>query len=312
MPSSPASNLDGFWISGRPEPPQSQLPAWQIQFISPNYFRSMGIPVIRGRTFTNQDGPETQKVVIISQSVAQAFFPDQDPLGKQLYDFHDRVGLKRNFYTVVGVVGAVQYDNPESQPTPYQCYYPYAQNTEPDRINFATLVLHTENNPSLLIEPLRKVVADLDPNLTVSNIGRLEEVVARSFAIRQLTSTVVSAFSGVALLLAAIGLYGVLSYSVSQKKREIGVRIALGAQSIAILQLVIRQGLRIVGIGLLTGLAVALALSGLVAGILYGVSATDPLSIAASAVVLVITGLIACFLPAFRASRIDPITALRE
>ena len=175
MPSSPASNLDGFWISGRPEPPQSQLPAWQIQFISPNYFRSMGIPVIRGRTFTNHDGPETEKVVIISQSVAQAFFPDQDPLGKQLYDFHDRVGLKRNFYTVVGVVGAVQYDNPESQPTPYQCYYPYAQNTEPDRINFATLVLHTENNPSLLIEPLRKVVADLDPNLTVSEhrtIGR--------------------------------------------------------------------------------------------------------------------------------------------
>ena len=312
MPSSPASNLDGFWISGRPEPPQSQLPAWQIQFISPEYFQSMGIPLIRGRSFTNQDGPETEKVVIISQSVAQAFFPGQDPIGKKLYDFHDRVGLKRNFYTIVGVVGSVQYDNPESQPTPYQCYYPYAQNTEPDRINFATLVLHTENNPSLVIEPLRKVVADLDPNLTVSNIGRLEEVVARSFAIRHLTSTVVSAFSGVALLLAAIGLYGVLSYSVSQKKREIGVRIALGAQSTAILQLVIRQGLRMVGIGLLIGLAIALALSGLVAGILYGVSATDPLSIAASAVVLVITGLIACFLPAFRASRIDPITALRE
>ena len=312
MPSSPASNLDGFWISGRREPPQSQLPAWQIQFISPDYFRSMGIPQIRGRTFSNQDGPGKEKVVIISQSVAQAFFPGQDPLGKQLYDFHDRVGLKRNFYTIVGVVGTVQYDNPESQPTPYQCYYPYAQNTEPNRINFATLVLHTENNPILVIEPLRKVVADLDPNLAVSNIGRLEEVVARSFAIRQLASVVVSAFSAVALLLAAIGLYGVLSYSVSQRKREIGVRIALGAQSTAILQLVIRQGLRIVGIGLLIGLAIALALSGLIAGILYGVSATDPLSIAASAVVLVITGLIACFLPAFRASRIDPITALRE
>jgi putative ABC transport system permease protein len=312
MPSSPASNLDGFWISGHAEPPQSQLPAWQIQFISPNYFRSMGIPLIRGRTFTNQDGPEKEKVVIISQSVAQAFFPGQDPIGKQIYDFHDRVGLKRNFYTVVGVVGSVQYDNPESQPTPYQCYYPYAQNTEPNRINFATLVIHTENNPSLAIEPLRKLVADQDPNLAVSNIGRLEDVVARSFAIRQLASVVVSGFSAVALLLAAIGLYGVLSYSVSQKKRELGVRIALGAQATSILALVVIQGLRIVGIGLVIGLATALALSGVIAGILYGVSAADPVSIALSVLGLGLTALIACLLPALRASRIDPITALRE
>jgi putative ABC transport system permease protein len=312
MPSSPAINLDGFWISGRPEPAQSQLPAWQIQFISPDYFRTMGVPLIHGRTFTNQDGPDKEKVVIISQSVAQAFFPGQDPIGKQIYDFHDRVGLKRNFYTVVGVVSSVQYDNPESQPTPYQCYYPYAQNTEPNRINFATLVIHTDNDPSLVIEPLRKVVADLDPNLAVSNIGRLEDVVARSFAIRQLASVVVSGFSAVALLLAAIGLYGVLSYSVSQKKRELGVRIALGAQTTSILALVVNQGLRIVGIGLLIGLATALALSGVIAGTLYGVSETDPVSIAMSVLGLGLTALIACLLPAFRASRIDPIAALRE
>ncbi|MBV8278526.1 MAG: ABC transporter permease, partial [Verrucomicrobia bacterium] len=312
MPSSPASNLDGFWISGRPEPPQSQLPAWQIQFISPDYFRSMGVPLIQGRTFTNQDGPDNDKVVIISESVAQAFFPGQDPIGKQLYDFHDRVGLKRNFYTVVGVVGSVQYDNPESQPTPYQCYYPYAQNTEPNRINFASIVVHTENNPSSVIEPLRKVVADLDPNLAVSNVGRLEELVGRSFAIRQLASVVVSAFSAVALLLAAIGLYGVLSYSVSQKKRELGVRIALGAQATSILALVLTQGLRIVGIGLVIGLGIGLALSSVVAGILYGVSATDPVSIGFSILALGFTALIACLVPALRASRIDPITALRE
>ena len=312
MPSSPASNLDGFWIAGQPEPPQSQLPAWQIQFISPDYFRSMGVPLIRGRTFTNQDGPENEKVVIISQSVAQAFFPGQDAIGKQIYDFHDRVGLKQNFYTVVGVVGSVQYDNPESQPTPYQCYYPYAQNTEPNRINFATLVIHTENNPVLVIEPLRKVVADLDPNLAVSNVGRMEDLLARSFAIRQAASVVVSAFSAVALLLAAIGLYGVLSYSVSQKKRELGVRIALGAQTTSILVLVVNQGLRIVGIGLLIGLATGIALSGLVAGILYGVSANDPASIGLSIVALGLTAFAACLLPALRASRIDPITALRE
>ena len=312
IPSSPASNLDNFWIAGQPEPPQSQLPAWQVQFISPDYFRSMGVPLIRGRAFTNQDGPEKEKVMIISQSVAQAFFPDQDPIGKQIYDFHDRVGLKRNVYTIVGVAGSVQYDNPEAQPTPYQCYYPYAQNTEPNRINFATLVIHTGNSPRLVIEPLRKVVADLDPNLAVSNVGRLEDLVAKSFAIRQLASVVVGAFSAVALLLAAIGLYGVLSYSVSQKKRELGVRIALGAQSTTILALVVSQGLRIVGIGLTIGLATGIALSGLVAGILYGVSATDPVSIGLSILTLALTAFIACLLPAIRASRIDPITALRE
>ncbi|HEX4201380.1 MAG TPA: ABC transporter permease [Chthoniobacterales bacterium] len=312
MPSSPGSNLDGFWIVGRPEPPQNQLPAWQVQFISSDYFRTMSIPLIRGRTFNEQDRPDSQKVVIISQSVAQSLFPDQDPIGRQIYDFHDRTGLKRNFYTIVGVVGSVQYDNPESQPAPFQCYYPYTQNTEPNRVNFATLVIHTENNPAPLIEPLRKAVSDLDPNLAVSNIGQLEDVVARAFAIRQLASAVVSAFSAVALLLAAVGLYGVLSYSVSQKRREIGVRIALGAQSTSILQLVMRQGLRIVGVGLLVGLAISLALSSIIAGILYGVSATDPLSIAISVLALGLTALTACFFPAFRASRIDPITALRE
>ena len=312
MPSGPGNNLDGFWISGRPEPPQNQLPAWQVQFISSDYFRSMGIPLIRGRTFTSQDGPENGKVVIVSQSVAQSFFPGQDPIGKQLYDFHERVGLKRNYYTIVGVVGSVQYDNPESQPTPFQCYYPYTQNREPNRINFATLVIHTENNPSLIVGPLRKAVSDLDPNLAVSNIGRLGEVVANSFAIRQMASVVVSLFSVSALLLAAVGLYGVLSYSVSQKKREIGVRIALGAPSTTILGLIISQGLRIVGIGLVTGLVAALALSGVVAGILYGVSPTDPGSIALSVLSLGLTALIACLLPALRASRINPITALRE
>jgi predicted permease len=312
MPSSPAFNLDGFCIAGRPEPPLNQLPVWQVQFISPNYFRTMSIPLISGRTFNEQDNPNTQRVVIISQSVAQSLFPGQDPIGKQIYDLHDREGLKRNFYTIVGVVGNVQYDNPESQPTAFQCYYPYTQNTEPNRINFATLVIHTENNPTLMIEPLWKVVAELDPNLAVSNVGRLEDLVAKSFAIRQLASVVVSAFSAVALLLAAIGLYGVLSYSVSQKRRELGVRIALGAQSTFILALVVNQGLRIVGIGLVIGLAAGITLSGLVAGILYSVSATDPMAIGSSILALGLTALVACLLPAVRASRIDPITALRE
>ena len=233
MPSAPAINLDGFWVAGRPEPNLNQLPAWQVQFISPDYFRSMGIPLIRGRTFTNQDGPEREKVVIVSQSVAQSFFPgSRSDLENQRHDFHERVGLKRNFYTIVGVAGSVQYDNPESQPTAFQCYYPYTQNTEPNRINFGTLVIHTANNPSLLTEPLRKIVADLDPNLPVSNVGRLEDLVANSFAIRQLASVVVGLFSVAALLLATEKfIRNSIVFGLSQRKRELGVRIAFRAQN---------------------------------------------------------------------------------
>jgi putative ABC transport system permease protein len=312
LPSAPTNSLDGFWVTGLPEPEQSQLPVWQVQSISPDYFRTLGIPLLQGRAFTGQDGTGAEKVVIISKSVADRFFPGQDPIGKQIYDFHDRIGLKQNFYTIIGVAGTVQYDNPETQVTSFQCYYPYPQNAQPTPINFGTLVIHTQGDPRLLIAPLQKVVADLDPNLPMSNAGLFSDLVAKSFAVRRLSTVTMSFFSGTALLLAAVGLYGVLSYSVSQKKREIGVRIALGAQSTTILQLVVRQGLKIVGIGLLIGVASALALSGLIAGILYGVSAMDPVSIALSVLGLVLTALIACLLPALRASRIDPITALRE
>jgi putative ABC transport system permease protein len=312
LPSSPANNLDGFWIAGQPQPDQSQLPVWQVQFVSPDYFRTMRIPVLAGRTFTDQDAADKGKVVVISKSVADRFFAGQNPIGKQIYDFHDRIGLKRNFYTIVGVVGTVQYDNPETQVTSFQCYYPYPQNTEPIPINFGTLVIHTEGDPRSLGASLQRLVAELDPSLPASNIGLLDDLVAKSFAIRRLAAVVMSFFSGTALLLAAVGLYGVLSYSVSQKKREIGVRIALGARAASILRLIIRQGLTMLGIGVAIGLAAALALSQLIASILFNTSATDFVSIGASILVLCITACIACLLPALRATRVNPITALRE
>jgi putative ABC transport system permease protein len=312
FPSAPTNSIDGFWVTGLPQPEQSQLPVWQIQFISPDYFRTLRIPVLQGRAFTDQDGTGAEKVVIISKSVAERFFAGQDPIGKQIYDFHDRIGLKQNFYTIIGVAGTVQYDNPETQVTSFQCYYPYPQNREPTPINFGSLVIQADGDPRSLIAPLQRVVADLDPNLPMSNVGLFSDLVAKSFAIRRLATVTMSFFSGTALLLAAVGLYGVLSYSVSQKKREIGVRIALGAPSTTILQLIIQQGLGIVGIGLVIGLVFGLALSSVIGGILYGVSSMDPVSIGFSVIALVLAALFACFLPAFRASRIDPITALRE
>jgi ABC-type antimicrobial peptide transport system permease subunit len=170
----------------------------------------------------------------------------------------------------------------------------------------------TEYDPRALIPALGKLITALDANLPIANVSLFDDVVARSFATKRMATVVVSLFSGTALLLAAVGLYGILSYSVAQRKREIGVRLALGAQSTSILQLVVERGLRVVGIGLLIGIVAALALSQLISSILYKVSATDPLSIITGVLVLALVALIACVLPALRATRIDPITALRE
>jgi ABC-type antimicrobial peptide transport system permease subunit len=253
-------------------------------------------------------------VVIISQSIAQRFFPGENPVGKQLHDRADvDVGApERHLFTIIGVVGNVQHNNPESQQSPFQAYFPYAQNVWPNPINWGTLVIRSESDPRLLIAPLEKVVASIDPNLPLSNVGLFNDLIRKSFATKRLAATVVSLFSGAALLLAAVGLYGVLSYSVAQRKREIGVRIALGAESKNILQLVVKQGFTVVGVGLMIGVVAALALSHLIAGILYGVSVADPISVGLSVLVLSFTTLIACLLPAFRATRINPITALRE
>jgi putative ABC transport system permease protein len=309
-----SNNAVGFGIAGQPDPNTSEVPGLDWQWITPDYFRAAEMPLLQGRSITDQDGPDKEKVVIISQSIAQRFFPGENPVGKQLHDRADvDVGApERHLFTIVGVVGNVQHNNPESQQSPFQAYYPYAQNVWPNPISWGTLVIRTESDPRLLIAPLEKVVASIDPNLPLSNVDPFNDFIGKSFATKRLAATVVSLFSGAALLLAAVGLYGVLSYSVAQRKREIGVRIALGAESKNILQLVVKQGFTVVGVGLIIGLVAALALSHLIAGILYGVSVADPISVGLSVLVLSFTTLIACLLPAFRAIRINPITALRE
>jgi putative ABC transport system permease protein len=304
--------INSFGIAGRPDPEPTQWPELEWQMVSPDYFKAAGIPILLGRAFSDQDGPDKDKVVIINESIAKRFFPGEDPIGKQLHDFADLVGKTATFYTIVGVAQDVQHQSPESQETPFQGYYPYPQNFAPDLVNWGTVVIRTEGDPHSLIEPLSKLVEDLDPNLPISNVNVFDDLVARAFATKRLATIIVGLFSGAALLLTAVGLYGVLSYSVAQRKREIGVRIALGAQLTNILHLVIKQGLRVVGLGLVIGLATALALSHTITGILYGVSANDFVSIGLSIAILSLVSLIACLLPALRATSIDPLTALPE
>jgi putative ABC transport system permease protein len=202
----------------------------------------------------------------------------------------------------------VRYRSPGIQENPFQAYFPYGQWDYDSEI----LLVRCQGDPEAQIAAIRKAVQSVDPDVPVPNIRSYDDLIAQKLATRKLASTLVTFFSGAALCLSAIGLYGVLAYSVSQRRREIGVRIALGAESLKIIQLVTQQGFKLIGIGLVAGTVVALICSRFIEGMLYGVTAADPISLLIAVLVLSLAGCVACLLPALRAIRINPVTALRE
>jgi putative ABC transport system permease protein len=307
-------DYESLCIAGQPGTDVGRLPWMEHDVVSPGYFRTLGIPLLRGRLFDDHDQEGAENVVIINNAIAQRYFPGQDPIGKQLDDLGSFFGKPRHLTRIVGVVNDVQHGDPETQETPFQSYFPYMQTAGAfgEITDGGILVVRTNGNPESIVGALRKTIAAIDPDLPLANVGRYDDLISNSFTPKRISVVVVSFFSGVALLLAAIGLYAVLSYSVSLRIREIGVRMALGAAPKNILQLVTRQGLRIVGAGLIAGLAAGIILAHLIGSILYGVSAADPVALATSVLVLGLAALLACLLPAFRATRIDPIVALRE
>jgi putative ABC transport system permease protein len=312
LPFSGGFGMNAFGIVGQPDPPLKDMPILRSQIVSTDYFRTLGIRLLQGRLFDDQDSPDTENVVVVSDEFATRFFPEQDPIGKQIHDVNS-IGLKPNVYSIIGIVPAIQHDRPDSPRAPHQVYFLYSQSPFAPRItNDFTLILHTWDDPHALVNALRETVAGIDPNLPLTSIYPLDQVIYDSFASRRLQMTLVGVFSAAALVLAVVGLYGVLSYSVSLRKRELSVRIALGAQVPDILGLVVGQGLKIAAIGLLVGLLSALFLNQLIEGALFGISTADPVSFGVSLLLLVVAALIACLLPALRATRIDPIRALRE
>jgi putative ABC transport system permease protein len=312
LPFSGGFGMNAFGIVGQPDPPLKDMPISRSQIVSLDYFRTLGIPLLRGRLFNYQDGPEKEKVIVVTDQFAARFFPGQDPIGKQIHDVNS-IGREPNVYAIVGVVPVIQHDRPDFPRAPYQVYFLYSQSPyAPWITNDFTLLLHTRDDPLALVDALRQSIAGIDPNLPVTSIYPFDQVIYDSFASRRLQMTLVVVFSVSALVLAVVGLYGVLSYSVSLRKRELGVRIALGAQASDILGLIVGQGLKIAGVGLMVGLISALILNHLIEWTLFGISAADPISFGASVLVLVAAALIACLLPALRATRIDPIRALRE
>ena len=269
--------------------------------VSPGYFRLMGIPLLSGRDFTDQDAPGATDVIVVSRATARKFWGDENPIGKMLH----RPTLTSSF-TVVGVVGDVRHNALNQE---FPClYFSAATRLAP----LMDIVIRTEGRPEYALSAARTGIHNIDPELPLSNVRTVEEYVHNNAAQPRLNAALLAVFAGVALLIAAIGVYGVLAYSVNQRTREIGLRMALGAQASGVLCSIAGQGMLTAAAGIGAGLAGAYALSRLLATLLFGIQPRDPLTFAAVAAVLSAVAVTACLVPARRASRVDPIVALRE
>ena len=274
----------------------------QVNSIGSGYFATLGIPLERGRDFASTDGPGAPPVVIVNQTMAERFWPGQDAIGKRFKFFGDP-----EFSSVIGIARNSKYNAVAEDPIPF-IYQPLKQNYTPA----ATLHVRVNGAARGLTSAVRAAMQEIDPTLSVFNVRTLEEQVARSLEPQRINVIVLVAFGGLALLLASIGLYGVASYSVSQRTREIGVRMALGAQSSSVLSLVLGRALLVVGVGIAIGLVSAIALASLVPPeLLPHTSTRDPMTLAGTSLVLALVALVAVYIPALRATRIDPLVALR-
>jgi putative ABC transport system permease protein len=294
-----------FNIEGRPEPEtvRDALIASNGS-VSPNYFRAFGIPVLKGRAFTEQDTADSMPVAVINETLARRYWPNEDPLGKRL-----RLGAEEDgapLCTIVGIVGDVRHYDLDKQPNA-ELYFPYQQQPKPSM----SLVVRTASDPLKIIAAVRNEVQAIDREQPVYNVVTMESRLTESIASRRLSVMLLGIFAVLALVLASVGIYGVVSYSVTQRTHEIGVRMALGAQARDVLRLVVGQGMLIALIGVAVGLTGAFALTRLMSSLLYGVSATDPLTFVVISLTLSLVALVACYLPARRAMKVDPMVALR-
>ena len=305
LPMSGFNQSGSFRIEGRQTPPGESSPHGDRWMPSDDYFQTMGVPLVRGRYFDARDTAEAPGVAIVSEALARKYWPGEDPVGQRI-TFEGGQQAPR-WREIVGVVGHVRNEGLEGE-SRGQYYIPYAQ-----RPNGADLflVVRTDAEPSTLAPAVRGAVAGVDRDLPVYRVTTMEKLVAESLAQRRFSMFLFGVFAALALALAVVGLYGVMSYTVAQRTHEIGLRMALGAQSRDVLRMVVGQGMWLVAVGLAVGLAGALALTQLMTSLLYGVSAADPLTYAGIAVLLAAVAFFASYLPARRATKVDPMEALR-
>jgi putative ABC transport system permease protein len=292
----------GFQVEGRPPLPPEEQPEVAVTTVGPDYFRTLGVRIVRGRGFDERDREGGLPVAVVSESMARHYWGEEDPVGRRFESG------RQGTLTVVGVAAEVKHEGLEATTQRAQMYRPFLQQPRP----FGFLAVRTRSDPAALTAGIRSTVLALDSNRPVYDVATMEERLATSVADRRFNLLLLGLFALVALLLAAVGLYGVLAYTVSERTHEIGIRMALGARRESVLGLILRQGVMLVAAGLAAGLLASLLLGRVLAGSLYGVPSTDPVTFAAIPLALLAVALVSSWLPARRATQVDPTVALRQ
>jgi len=310
-PLSGLSSSVEFTVTGRPPAVREQTPRAQYRIASPGYFHALGIPRIGGREFTERDAAAASPVLLINRQMAERFFADRNPVGEHLTIDDNNQGPRS--LEIIGVIGDVKQLGPENSPT-FDIYLPLGQ-AHPDNIGFLRNNLHwvmrTTTDPQALAAAVKRELQVIDRDVPASSIRTMEQSLAIILAPRRFNLFILGIFAAVALLLAASGIYAVVAYAVTQRTPEIGIRLALGAQTKEVLRLVIAQSMMPALIGIGSGLIAAFALTRLLSGLLFGVSATDPSTFAVIGGLLTVVALLACWIPARRATKVNPLIALR-
>ena len=293
-------------VEGIPDPPPGQTPDVIYRTVSPGYFNTMGIRIVQGRDFTPQDRLESVRVAVISEKTARHYWPGESPIGKRLKP--GSTTAQGPWREVVGVVEDVRQNDFAAEPK-MQMYFSYEQVVT---LTPNALVVRTKVDPLSLATAVRDAVLAIDKDQPVSNIRSMEEIVSTAVARQRFSTMLLGIFAVLALVLAAVGIYGVMSYTVAQRTREIGIRIALGAQRGDVLKMTVMQGMKLVVLGVAIGLVAAVVLTRVMASLLFGISATDPLTFISISAVLLAVAVVASYIPALRATRVDPMVALRS
>ncbi|MGH9939236.1 MAG: FtsX-like permease family protein, partial [Blastocatellia bacterium] len=283
------------------EADSNSTPAASFQVVTTDYFRSVGVKLQRGRQFTEFDRDDSPPVVVINETMARRFWPGEEALGKRIIIRNDRRASE-----IIGVVSDVKHFGLERETQP-EMYRPFDQLV----IDVMPMVVRAQGDPARFANAIRRQAQAVDPTVAVDRIAPMRELLSDSLAQRRFTMLLLGAFALVALLLASVGVYGVMAYSVTQRTREIGMRLALGAQRGDVLRLVMKQGLKLASVGVAIGMLVSFVSARLMKDLLFGVSATDPLTFVAIALLLTAAALLACWIPARRAAKVDPMVALR-
>ncbi|MEJ7710134.1 MAG: FtsX-like permease family protein [Pyrinomonadaceae bacterium] len=291
-----------FLEEGKAEPPSAPDFEGMWNVVTPDYFSTLKIPIAKGRAFSDRDDEKSPFVIVINETLARRMFPNEDPLGKRIRSWRDENKLRE----IVGVVKDVRYMGRDDESRGL-VYVPHRQ----DSWGSMVVTVRTEDDPLRLSRDLRHVIWSVDQDLAMANVTTMQQTLVASTARARFSMLLLSLFAVIALILAAVGIYGVMAYSVAQRSHEIGIRMALGARRDDVLKLVLGQGLRLTAAGVALGLIGAFALTRLMSSLLYGVSPTDPLTFAAVSLLLAGLAMLACYLPARRATKVDPMVALR-